>query len=59
MSVAQITWSVRRLDLLALEEVGAVLVAGEIEHAVAARLERLGDREQHGVAEAAAGEQHR
>ena len=47
------------LDVLALEEVGAVPVAGEVEHAVALRLERLGDREQHGVAEAAAGEQHR
>ena len=47
------------LDVFALEEIGAVLVAGEVEHAIAPRLERLRDREQHGVAETAAGEQHR
>ena len=48
----------RRLDLLALEEVLAVLVAGEIDDAVAAVAHRLGDREQHGVAEAATEQQH-
>ena len=42
----------RRLDLLALEEILALLVAGEIDHLVAAVAHRLGDREQHGVARA-------
>ena len=49
----------RRLDLLALEQIGAVPVAGEVQHPAALRLQRPGDREQHGVAEAAAGQQHR
>ena len=48
----------RRLDLLALEEVLALLVAGEVDHAVAVLAHRLGDREQHRVAEAAAEQQH-
>ena len=48
----------RAFDLFALEQVRAVLVAGEVDHAVAARLQRLGDREQHGIAQTAAGEQH-
>ena len=48
-----------RLDLLPLEEIVAVPVAGEVEHAAALRLEGAGNREQHGVAETAAGQQHR
>ena len=49
----------RRFDLLPLEQIGAVPVAGEVQHPAALRLQRPGDREQHGVAEAAAGQQHR
>ena len=47
-----------RFDLLALEEVVALLVAGEVEDLVAVRAQGLGDREEHRVAQAAAGEQH-
>ena len=48
------TWSVRRLDLVALEEVLALLVAGEVEDRLPRARSALRDREQHGVAEAAA-----
>ena len=48
----------RRLDVLALEQILALLVAGEIDHLVAVLAHRLRDREQHGVAEAAAEQQH-
>ena len=48
----------RRFDLLALEEILALLVAGEVDHPVAVLAQRLGDREQHGVAETAARQQH-
>ena len=47
------------LDFVALEDVVRFLVAGEVNHLVAIFLERLGDREQHRVAEAAAEQEHR
>ena len=44
----------RGLDLLDLVAVDQLLVAGEVEHLAAGLAEGLADREQHGVAEAAA-----
>ncbi len=46
------------LDLLDLVAVDHALVAGEIDHPAAVRAQRLADREQHGVAEPAADQQH-
>ena len=48
----------RRLDLLDLVAVARLLVAGEIEHLAAGLAEGLADREQHGIAEAAARQHH-
>ncbi len=47
------------LDVVLLEEVLALLVAGEVEHGGAERLHRASDREEDGVAEASADEHHR
>ena len=47
------------LDLLDLVAVLDELVAGEIEHPGAAGAEFRADREQHGIAEPAADQQHR
>ena len=48
----------RGLDLRHLVAVLHALVAGEVEHLGAGGAQRAADREQHGVAEAAAGQQH-
>ncbi len=46
-----------RLDLVALEDVGLLLVAGEVDDLAAVFLEGAGDGEEHGVAEASAGQE--
>ena len=49
----------RRFDLRDLVAVDHLLVAGEVQHLVAGRAQRLADREQHRVAESAADKHHR
>ncbi len=48
----------RRFDVLALEQVLALLVAGEVDDLVPVVAQRPGDREEHRVAQAAAEQQH-
>src|SRR5207245_11499972 len=48
-----------RLDLVAFEHIRFLLVSGEVDDAAAVVLERLRDREEHGVAQTAAGEEDR
>ena len=48
----------RRLDVLALEQILALLVAGKVNDAVTVVAHRLRDREQHRIAQPAAEQQH-